>query len=85
MPRGTFFGSPLTGNGIVLPTVRNLPELRRARHTTVCALTDKGRSISAEHIQVRGALGEGTFGQVFEVINDLLPLEILLKLAKVKD
>lgn len=38
-----------------------------ARRRVVCQLTDKGRSIGAQSIQVKSPLGEGSYGQVYEV------------------
>jgi len=39
----------------------------RTNKLVVCALTDRGRSVKASDIQVKSPLGQGSYGEVFEV------------------
>ena len=42
------------------------PRSKRSRQI-VCALTDKGRNVKAADIDVKSPVGEGSYGQVFQV------------------
>ena len=53
--------------GVVLKGPSCLRKSLRSSQLTVCALTDKGKSVRASDIKVKSPLGQGSYGEVFEV------------------
>ena len=64
-PREGMLQSPR--EGLVLKAPACLKKSLRSSQLTVCALTDKGKSVRASDIKVKSPLGQGSYGEVFEV------------------
>ena len=61
-PGSQFYGRP----ALVLARVRT-PRAQRCSIVTLAGLTAKGKRFEADRLTVRGPLGAGSYGEVFEV------------------